>query len=144
VTSQEPRHLWEGLPDEAGKEIGPEGEPVGRDPRKMRPDELRALGHRPMSPIRALRLRCLDCCGGSAKEVRWCVAADCPAWPFRMGVSPYRAKRTLTEAQRERLALSKKSSLSARAARDGSSEGCPGTPARLPQIDRSEPDASAD
>jgi hypothetical protein len=44
-------------------EITSECHPVGHDPRKMEPNELRALGHMQMTPLAALRLRCLDCCG---------------------------------------------------------------------------------
>jgi hypothetical protein len=73
------------------------GDDIGRDPRQMSGDELVALGHAPMSPLRALRLRCIDCSGGSANEVRFCTAVRCPAWPFRMGRNPWRAPRS--EAQ---------------------------------------------
>jgi hypothetical protein len=64
----------------------------------MSQDELRLLGHEPMSPLAALRARCLDCCAGSADEVRKCMALDCPSWPFRMGVNPW---RTMSEGRRE-------------------------------------------
>jgi hypothetical protein len=67
------------------------GHDVGRDPRRMTGDELVALGHRRMGPLKALRLRCIDCSGGSAPEVRLCTAVQCPAWPFRMGRNPWRA-----------------------------------------------------
>ncbi len=50
--------------------------------------------------LRALRLRCIDCCAGSAIEVRRCTAVECPAWPFRMGTSPWREKRVLTDEER--------------------------------------------
>jgi hypothetical protein len=33
----------------------------------------------------AIRLRCLDCCGNSHKEVELCPAAKCPLWPYRQG-----------------------------------------------------------
>jgi hypothetical protein len=75
---------------------------VARDPRKMKPDELRALGHEPMTPLAALRLRCLDCCGGSVDEVRKCIALTCPAWPFRMGANPWRAPLSDAEKARRR------------------------------------------
>ncbi len=78
------------------------GEVVGRDPRKMSPDELRAMGHEPMPPLAALRLRCIDCCGGSVAEVRYCTARKCPSWPFRMGTSPWREKIVLSDEERER------------------------------------------
>jgi len=38
-----------------------------------------------LTPMRALRLRCLDCCAWSQKEVRECRCKDCPCWPYRMG-----------------------------------------------------------
>ena len=75
------------------------GHDVGRDPRRMTTDELAALGHQRMSPLRALRLRCVDCSGDSAAEVRLCTAVTCPAWPFRMGANPWRAPAS--EARRE-------------------------------------------
>lgn len=84
-------------------EIGSEGGQVGRDPRKMSSAELQSIGHQPMSPIEALRLKCLDCCAGSAHEVRLCVAVACPNWPFRMGHSPFRAKKILSDEQKDAL-----------------------------------------
>lgn len=80
------------------------GAPVGRDPREMTTAELEQLGHERMSLQKALRLRCLDCCAGSAAEVRLCVSVTCPSWPFRMGRSPWR--QPISDATRERLARS--------------------------------------
>ena len=34
---------------------------------------------------KAIRLKCLDCCCGQAKEVRLCPQKTCPLWTFRMG-----------------------------------------------------------
>ena len=75
-----------------------DGEDIGRDPRTMSAHELELLGHARVSPLRALRLKCLDCCNGSAREVRLCTAVDCPSWPFRMGKNPWR--RPLTGEER--------------------------------------------
>jgi len=85
---------------------------VGRDPRGMTRDELRAAGHEPRSPLQALRTRCLDCCGHQEKEVALCPAVDCPSWPFRMGTDPWRkpasaarreaARRTMTDLNARR------------------------------------------
>jgi len=78
----------------------PDGEYlIGRDPREMMREELEAMGHEPMSPMEAIRAKCLDCCAGSAHEVRCCVAMACPSWPFRTGKNPWRAPAS--EAQRE-------------------------------------------
>ena len=87
------------LPEKPGLEPGIGGELIGRDPRKMSIAELTALGHKPCSPLAALRARCVDCCAGSAPEVRKCVAVDCPAWPFRLRKNPWRAPPS--EAQQE-------------------------------------------
>jgi hypothetical protein len=83
-----------------GTEAGSDGQRIGRDPRKMRSEELRALGHAPMAPAAAIRAHCLDCCGGSSDEVRKCTAVRCPSWPFRAGANPWRAP--LSEAERTR------------------------------------------
>jgi hypothetical protein len=53
-------------------------------------DELRALGHLPMTPMQAIRAHCIDCAGGSASEVAKCAARKCPSWPFRFGHNPWR------------------------------------------------------
>ncbi len=74
-----------------GVELLASGDERGLDPTEMSPAELKALGHSPMSPGKALRLRCLDCCGDQPSEVRACTAVRCPAWPFRRGTSPWRA-----------------------------------------------------
>ena len=76
------------------------GLPIGRNPRTMSPDELQGLGHERMSPLKALRLRCIDCCAGSAIEVRRCTAVECPAWPFRMGSHPWIEKREMSDEER--------------------------------------------
>ena len=81
-------------------ETGPDGEDIGRDPRQMTGDELRAVGHEPKSVIRALRERCMDCCAEDRSEVRKCVSTTCPAWPFRMGSNPWRKPRTLNPERR--------------------------------------------
>lgn len=38
-----------------------------------------------VSRAKAIRLKCLDCCGGQSAEVRRCPAQDCPLWRYRMG-----------------------------------------------------------
>ena len=68
-----------------------DGQGVGRDPDQMTAEELIAVGHSAMSPLKALRLRCIDCCAGSSLEARLCTAVSCPSWPFRMGRNPWRA-----------------------------------------------------
>ena len=38
-----------------------------------------------LNPLKAIRAKCLDCCGQYINEVKYCVIPDCPLWPFRMG-----------------------------------------------------------
>ena len=49
-------------------------------------------GHRPMSPMQAIRRKCLDCSGQQPAEVRLCEATSCALWPFRAGRHPYTGK----------------------------------------------------
>jgi hypothetical protein len=68
-----------------------DGWDVGRDPRRVSRVELIAAGHKPISPLKALRARCIDCCADQPSEVRLCTAVACPSWPFRMGSNPWQA-----------------------------------------------------
>jgi hypothetical protein len=43
-----------------------------------------------LSPLKAIRLKCLDCSGDSANEVKLCPCRDCELYPFRFGKNPYR------------------------------------------------------
>lgn len=56
-----------------------------------------------LTPIRAIRTKCIDCSAGSMKEVRECVMLDCPLYPYRLGKSPNRKPRILTDEEREAL-----------------------------------------
>ena len=72
---------------------------VGRDPREMTRTELELLGHGKKPLLRAIRLRCLDCCTDQPNEVRLCTAVHCPLWAYRMATDPWRKEPS--EAQRE-------------------------------------------
>jgi hypothetical protein len=50
--------------------------------------ETEATGQGTPTPLRAVRLACLECCDGSASEVRQCEATSCPLWTFRFGRRP--------------------------------------------------------
>jgi hypothetical protein len=54
-----------------------------------------------MTPIQAIRAKCLDCCCDQANEVKLCTAIRCPLWPFRLGKNPNIKPREYTEEQRE-------------------------------------------
>lgn len=46
--------------------------------------------NKPVTPIKAIRAKCLDCCCGQAKEVRLCPSVDCLLHVYRMGKNPSR------------------------------------------------------
>jgi len=50
-------------------------------------------------PMAAIRAHCLECCGGSSKEVEQCTAPGCNLYPYRFGKDPNRAPAS--EKQRE-------------------------------------------
>lgn len=41
-----------------------------------------------VSPMKAIRLKCLDCCCGQFNEVSGCTATGCPSYRFRSGKNP--------------------------------------------------------
>lgn len=41
-----------------------------------------------LTPIKAIRAKCLDCCCGDRKEVRECTIKKCSLHPYRMGNRP--------------------------------------------------------
>jgi hypothetical protein len=43
-----------------------------------------------LTPIKAIRAKCLDCSCWQPKEVRLCVHEKCPLFPYRMGKNPNR------------------------------------------------------
>ena len=50
-----------------------------------------------MTPMKAIRAKCLDCCCGQYKEVELCPCKDCPLYPYRFGKNP---NIKLTDEQR--------------------------------------------
>lgn len=44
-----------------------------------------------LTPLKAIRAKCLDCCCQQASEVRICTITECPLHPYRMGRNPSRA-----------------------------------------------------
>lgn len=46
------------------------------------------IGVKILTPIKAIRAKCIDCSGGQAKEVRLCPIKKCSLYPYRMGRRP--------------------------------------------------------
>lgn len=79
-----------------------------------------------ISALKAIRLKCLDCCCGSSHEVKLCPCTKCPLYPFREGHNPFVTKREYTDEEKqaikERLANSRLS-VAKEKSRNASSEG---------------------
>ena len=64
------------------------------------------------NPVKAIRDYCLECCGGSHNEVKFCQIERCPLYAFRFGKNPYRKCRAISEQEkamlRDRLANARK------------------------------------
>jgi len=43
-----------------------------------------------LTPLKAIRAKCLECSGGSVGEVRNCLVPECALFPFRFGTNPSR------------------------------------------------------
>ena len=53
-----------------------------------------------MTPMQAIRAKCLDCMCGQANEVKQSPCSDCPLYEYRTGHNPNRAGREMTPEQR--------------------------------------------
>ena len=50
---------------------------------------------KPTTPMKAIRLRCLDCCAQSPYEVAHCVCENCALFKFRFGKRPSTRKKKI-------------------------------------------------
>jgi hypothetical protein len=48
-----------------------------------------------LTPIRAIRFQCLECCGFSQREVMQCTSELCSLYPFRQGNAHTGKKRII-------------------------------------------------
>lgn len=55
------------------------------------------------TPIKAIRLKCLDCCCGNANEVEMCPCTDCSLYQYRFGTNPAIKKKEYTEEERQKM-----------------------------------------
>ena len=47
-----------------------------------------------LTPIKSIRAKCLDCCGGSSNEVSLCNSKDCSLHSYRFGKRPIISHKT--------------------------------------------------
>ena len=48
------------------------------------------MAEKTLTPLKAIRAKCLDCCCGQYSEVKLCPVKDCPLYPYRDGHNPNR------------------------------------------------------
>lgn len=46
-----------------------------------------------LTPIKAIRAKCLDCCCGNSNEVKLCTCTGCALYPYREGHNPFIQKQ---------------------------------------------------
>lgn len=46
------------------------------------------MAEKVLTPLKAIRAKCLECSCGQAKEVRLCILKNCSLYPYRMGKRP--------------------------------------------------------
>ena len=56
-----------------------------------------------MTPMQAIRAKCMECSNDSFKEIKLCPITACPLYDFRLGKNP-NIKREYTQEQREEMA----------------------------------------
>jgi hypothetical protein len=70
---------------------------VEKIPRSHRQNHVRFVAGQYASPLKCIRLKCLDCQGYHSKMVKYCPSDGthstfCPQWPHRFGCTPKTAK----------------------------------------------------
>ena len=54
-----------------------------------------------MSPLEAIKEKCLDCCCGQTAEIKLCTATNCPLYSFRKAP---KKTRIMTDEQKAKVA----------------------------------------
>jgi hypothetical protein len=49
-----------------------------------------------LTPMKAIRAKCIDCSAGSYREVKLCPIEDCSLYPYRMGHRPTKSQKDAT------------------------------------------------
>lgn len=58
---------------------------------------------RTLTPVKAIRAKCIECSGGNRSEADRCQIKDCPLYAYRHGKNPNRKPRSMTDEQREKM-----------------------------------------
>ncbi len=65
-------------------------EPSKRQTRTTLPvyEDFDGVRHQTLTPVKAIRAKCVDCCCHQWAEVRRCPCPECALWPYRFGRRP--------------------------------------------------------
>ncbi len=55
------------------------------------------------TPIKAIKIFCIECCGGNKSYVKECTSTKCSLYDYRLGKNPNRKMREYTEEEKEQL-----------------------------------------
>lgn len=72
------------------------------------------MDEKKLTPTKAIRQNCIECCCGDKNEVKLCPVVNCPLYPFRLGHNPNVKKKEITDDQRAALAERLKNSRQSR------------------------------
>lgn len=65
-----------------------------------------------LTPIKAIRANCIECCCGDRNEVMNCPIKTCPLYPYRLGKNPNIKRKEYTEEERAVMAERLRSNVS--------------------------------
>ena len=91
---------------EISKKCEDDKEPLTGDDKKVLKRKeviLEAYEGEKLTPGKAMRAFCIDCCGGSRNEVYLCPSTDCSLWAYRLGKNPYLQDRVISDERMEKL-----------------------------------------
>lgn len=55
-----------------------------------------------LTPLKAIRKKCLDCCAGQMNEIRFCTVKTCPLHVYRSGHRPKGEENTTENDKAEK------------------------------------------
>ena len=120
---------------------GPDGNKVGRDPRKDESPGTGGAGPQTYEPGASLACPVCYLLRGNEREVRFCTATPCPAWPFRMGTSPWKKSLSNVQLAAARARAAKLNEARERARQKSSTGVVEGVPGRDGKVLRAAPGA---
>lgn len=50
-----------------------------------------------LTPIKAIRAKCMECSAGSFNEIRYCPCKSCPLYEYRFGHRPKKEENTMDD-----------------------------------------------